>query len=194
MRILTPLFALAALLMGGQVSAATLNLDFSSNTLTVGQSFTVNVIVNDPFAPPYESDVITGYGFNLNFSNVGLVLFNGFTFGPLFVDAGDGNPNVLAITADFLGIDSATPNSNPLLLGTLNFTALAPGSTTVEIASNTAVSDEGLVYLFGDKFQLAGSGTVRINDAAIPEPSTWLLFGSALLLVIAIQRFGLNRV
>jgi hypothetical protein len=179
--------------------AATVDLNFSRTTLNVGETFTVEVRLTDVFgnADP-QNDVLAGFGFNPAVANLLLLNLSSVSVNTDYFDevTGPDLPTVAGLfnTLNFPAGITAADVVEPLRLATLTFTALAPGQTSVGITSDTSDPSQGLILFGASVLQedLTSAGSlVTINEPVsnvIPEPSTWLMLGSSLGVLVFARR------
>ena len=174
----------------GQLSTATVVCEFNSQTNT----FTFTITNTSAITTPGANSTITGIGFDLpptgNASASGLNGFSGMqapsassTFG--FSDADLGTvPGFNSVVLDFGFTTDANFNGGTPGLG------LAPGesaSFTVSGAAFTGFTESQICNAIFVRFQSVGVGNVTsgsdvgIASNALPEPSSILLLGSALI-------------
>jgi hypothetical protein len=171
----------------GQASTATIVCDFNSQTNTL----TFTVTNTSAITSPGSTSTITGIGFDLpplgNASASGLNGFTGTQAPSLssnftFSDAALGNvPNFNSAVLDFGFITGASGNFNG---GSPN-DGLAPGesaSFTVTGAAFTGFTHEQICNAVFVRFQGGAAGSdVGVPSTSVPEPSSILLLGSALV-------------
>ena len=169
----------ALLLASGQAQAAVISLSPSTPTPTVGNNFSVDVLVTGVFDAPHVGDELFAFGFDLSGLG-GIISYLNFTPGPLF------GPLVIpGIDAGGLSLDPSivAPITEPLLLGTLNFQAIAPGVLVLSISADPIGDlNEGLQYLSGSD-DIEASTTLNVGAAGVPEPGSILLTAAGLALV-----------
>jgi len=175
----------------GQFSTATVVCEFNSQTNT----FTFTITNTSAITQPGSTSTITGIGFDLppigNASASGLNGFTGmqapslssnFTFSD--ADLGNVSHGFNAVVLDFGFI---TGNSGNFIGGSVN-DGLLPGesaSFTVSGAAFTGFTEAQICNAIFVRFQnvplAAGSEGSDVGVSSVPEPSSILLLGSALL-------------
>ncbi len=146
------------------LAAATVTFNPLTPTVSVGQSFTVDVV----YSGLPSGDELVGFGFNVLLSpNLQL---DGFTVDSAFGDASGPDAQVAGLA--FPGV-----TGDPITLAVLNLTALQAGAGSISVSGVYDQSFLGLYFLFNENGEsIDGSTTVRIDGSSeIPEPSTALL-------------------
>ena len=162
------------------VQSATISVSPSPYNVEVGQSFTVDVGIDsvaDLYACQFDLAFDPGL---LSASAIAEGAFLGLG-GPTFFLAGtiDNVDGLILSTADSLeGPVSGVTGTG--VLASATFTALAPGTTSIEIA-NTFLIDSQSDFIYAT----TGDGT--INVVATPEPVS---FGLLLLALASLAAFG----
>lgn len=165
-------------------NTATVSLSPSSQTVNINDLFSVSVKVDS------ASDLIGAYDFGVLMGTAGVASLQSVTFsGALGSDAiqTQSLPGSFAeVSLALSTLDLSPLQSGAFTLATLNFKALAVGTTTVAL-SPTLFGDFN-----GDAMDLTLSGaTVTVQDGmvgAIPEPSTYVLMGACLAVVAGAVR------
>src|SRR5688572_6252139 len=191
----------------GQFSTATVVCEFNSQTNT----FTFTITNTSAITQPGSTSTITGIGFDLpplgNASPSGLNGFNGMQAASLsanfiFSDADVGNvPH--GFNSAVLDFAFLTGNSGNFNGGSVN-DGLLPGesaSFTVSGAAFTGFTEAQICNAIFVRFQnvptgpgIGGEGSdVGVASAPIPEPSTMLLLGTALIGLGGVVRRRINR-
>ena len=176
----------------GQLSTATVVCEFNSQT----QTFTFTITNTSGITTPLANSTITGIGFDLSpLGNASASGLNGFTgsqaasstsvFG--FSDANLGTvPGFNSVVLDFGFTTGGSGNFN----GGTSSLGLAPGesaSFTVTGAAFTGFTEAQICNAIFVRFQSVGIGDdtsgsdVGISAQVIPEPSSILLLGTALI-------------
>ena len=163
-----------------QASALSMNLVVSDSYIMPGETFSIELWVNDVF-DIFPGDEVLAFGFDLTNSDPSIVSFNSATAGPLFDDDSALFPNTDVAGSAFPGI-----TDNSIHLATLNYTALSLGSVALGIASDVTDFNEGLVYFMAGNIDITSSRNVNV----VPEPSTYLLFGFGLAGLVFLRRRG----
>ena len=185
----------AALIVGvfGQARAASISFVPSSGTIAVGDSVDVFVYVMGLETDFNPDQIVSAYDLDVSYGSA--VNAVGLTFG-----SGLGGPldslqdfNFLAGAVDFAEVsfladaDLGQLQGNTVLLATLMFQAVAPGTATLSFLSG-ADDVKGLNALPIGLTTADASITVSGVPAPIPEPGTLLLMSSALAGFAAYRR------
>lgn len=165
-------------------NTATVGLSPSNQTVNINDLFSVSVKVSS------ASDLIGAYDFGVLLGTAGVASLQSVTFsGALGADAiqTQSLPGSFAeVSLALSTLDLAPLQSGAFTLATLNFKALAAGTTTVSL-SPTLVGDFN-----GDAMSLAltdASVTVKGGMVgSIPEPSTYVLMGACLALMAGVVK------
>ncbi len=170
------LLATALLFSSFAVHAGSISLLVSDQNIRIGDSFTIDLMLETPFDGLFAGDTLFGFGYDLN-HDTGLS-FDGYTL----ADGWDDDSAFYADTdiagSHFPGIDDLGQDN--LLLTQLGFTALNAGNFSVDVMTDSLTSfNQGLFYLWEDRVA-DFSGQVRIDVRAVPAPATGILFLSAL--------------
>ena len=154
-----------------------------------GSSFNVIVEAQNLFAGRSANDLIISYGFNVSVSQPSMFAFTGATSGPLFDPATiEPGTNVFGAAVGQNGFGVEPGAAEPLILATLHFSVLTPGSANIVISSNLSNLFQGLQFL-NAPLQESIAGTLPVSAAAsIPEPAALLLFGGGLLVIALLRR------
>lgn len=191
-RCLCSLVAIAAgcgFLTSPATAAITLTLDPSATTVQVGSNFTIDVLIESN-----SGDLINIFGFDVRLTG-----FGGLQFDPVQQETHLTNPDYIfnGISQSAMGGNSTTVfppfdlsfadftndglGGNPnivvpvaqRLAARLDLTAQAIGVFDIELISASGFAD------FATPAAFVLSGPVSITVAAVPEPSTLLLLGTA---------------
>ncbi len=157
------------------------NLISLDSDITVGESFEVQVWVNDDIIG--VDKVLTSFGFDVDPSDsLSLITYDDYTMGPQFLDD-DILPN------DVNGFAFPAVGDDDILLATLSFTAgPMAGLETLTVQGLFDGMFEGLYYLgLPDltelNFNIDASLDLVIGEAvaSVPEPSTVVMMGLGLV-------------
>jgi len=180
---LTGLSILAALALAGPASAAvTISFSPSAQTVGVGETATVDLIVSG--LGNLSAPSLGGWGINFGYDpSIVSITMADVTFGSLldlgtFGSDADGLADGGSVSLfelsfeDPIDLQDAQPAS--FTLATLNFTALAPGSSPLSLTF-IDLTDE-----LGDMIETTGAdGVIRVRDdgngTAVPETAVGLL-------------------
>lgn len=179
---LTSALTVAAFSVCTFANAALIELSVSDDVLDVGDMFTVDVIVNDPFADLDPSDVLLAFGFDALVGDNSVVSFLGATVGSAFMDDSAFFADVDIAGSAFPGLGNDGSNDS-VLLATMTFEAIGLGSSSVGSFSDLAMINEGLFYLLGNTFDLTAQTNITVGPASVPEPPTLLLAVAGMLLL-----------
>jgi hypothetical protein len=176
-------------------SAVSLDLLPSSQTVVLGESFSVDLVISGLTAGGSPS--LSEFDIDLTFGDpTNILTFDSLEFG-LFLgdplDATETSTSVLIVPGSFVGL------SEDSLLSAAALDALQPSSFS--LATLTFIgSNVGTMTIGGDLFELldtSGSalihtfgpvGSASITVSPVPEPSTMLLLGSGLIGLAAYRR------
>ena len=165
--------------------AATIELD-TVGTPTVGQSFDVQVRVDDPFQGLPSDEQLLAFGFHLGFDASQLQLDSFTPAAGWEDDSAHLAPDIFSASI-FPGVDNA--GQSDLLLATLHFDVLQTGTTTVSLATDAGDFNQGLIFLETDPLAITGSDALTLaSPSAVPEPSNMLLMLAGLVGVAGWRR------
>ena len=169
---LTAATLLAAAFIAPAAQAATIAFD-TVGTPTVGQSFDVQVRVDDPFQGLPSDEQLLAFGFHLGFDASQLQLDSFTPAAGWEDDSAHLAPGIFSASI-FPGIDNA--GQGGLLLATLHFDVLQAGTTTVSLATDAGDFNQGLIFLETDPLAITGADSLTLAPAlAVAEPSNMLL-------------------
>jgi len=166
-------------------SASAATISFSNPTVNgiVSGPFDIVISATDLFAGrDVTTDAIVSFGFTL-VANTNVVSFTGATSGPLFDPVTTAPGLTVFAAASGLGIFPGT--SEPLVLATLHFNVVAPGSAFINITSNLSNPFAGLQYL---NAPVAERIFAQIPANVVPEPATLVLSLSGLIGLVAARK------
>jgi hypothetical protein len=165
-------------IFGSPAAAATIS--FTTPGVVSGP-FDVTITAQDVFAGRDPLDEVIGFGFNVGVSDPSVVSFLGATSGPLF-DPVTSVPGTNVVASAF-GI---TPGvTEPLILATLHFAAIGPGTASIFITSDLANLFQGLQF-FGQPSAESIAATLPVTvTSTVPEPTTLVLSGIGLIGIAA---------
>jgi general secretion pathway protein D len=157
--------------------AGTISLQPSGSTATLGDAVTVDVNISgltDLYA--FQFDI----GFNPAVLSAATVI-EGSLFSSLGVFFSPGFIDNTAGTITFIGDSLSGPGpgvSTDGMLATITFNTIGVGSSSIDLA-NIILLDSS----FADIAFTASGTTVTVASSAVPEPGSWLLLGSCLVLL-----------
>jgi len=179
-------------LAAASAQAMSIDLVLSDTDITVGESFTIDVVVVDAFdgVDPLYQEVLA-FGFDVTNSDATVAGFAGASFlGSPFLDMS----SVLSAT-DVAGVVFPGIKDDGFLLATLEFSASGPGTAVLGVLSDPGDLNEGLVYLDLGSFGPAYLGIAASVDVAvaavpapIPEPGTLVLLCTGLVGLAGVRR------
>ena len=168
--------------------AALVSLSPTAPTVSAGDTFTVDLQVSSLGA----GNAVGAYDIDLGF-DPGLLSLTGVFFGSgldvlglgslQFSTSGVGQVNLFELSLDTAG-DLIALQPGTFVLATLNFFAVAPGTSAITLSLN-ALGDA-----YGDALPaslVAGSVMIAAN-ASVPEPATYALVALALFVIVGVQR------
>jgi len=163
----------AAVLLGAAAFAAQasqVQLE-ALGTPTAGQSFDLQLVLEDPFQGLAADEQLLAYGFHLSFDS-SLLKLDAFTPAAGWEnDSGRLGAGIFSASI-FPGVDNA--GQGDLVLGTLHFDALGAGAAAVALATDPGDFNQGLIYLEADPRALAASTTIALSTP-VPEPASGAL-------------------
>ena len=180
----------AATFLATPAISATLSITPSTQTKFVGQSASVDVELSGSLVGAFDLDVswnsaIVSFS-SIDFSSE-LGIFNVETLGDFTALANSINAyNVSLLSVAELG----ALQGDPVLLFTLNFTALSVGISPVNITLVNSLGDENGIQV--DPLTIVNGEIKVINrdGGEIPEPATYLLFSGGLAILAVLRRRG----
>lgn len=187
--------ALTMLIVTLPSQAGLLELSLSDSDAQVGDSVTVDVVLDSPFAD-FTGGSLFGFGLNLDFNNTVLALTD-VTMGALWDDM-----SPFALNADVAGLSNdplfgvvMDEGQSSLLLFQLTFNVLSSGMTGLNLASDPDFAGEsGLFYsdAFFEPVRTDVSSSLDVllgqTSVEVPEPSILLLILMSLPLLIKRRR------
>ena len=176
-------FAVIAALFAMPSHAAMILLQSSSNDISVGDEFLVDVILQDAFAGEFSGDMLLAFGFNLSFDGGALSLLSS-AVGPGWDDDSP-SLGIDVAGSTFPGIEDNASGLG-ILLARLSFSALDAGNFTLRIGGNPLDNPSlGLIYLGGEAAVLAHTS---ITVHPVPLPATGWLLATALIAMFRVRR------
>lgn len=152
-------------------------------TPVAGQSFTLQLVLADPFQGLVSDESLLAWGFHLGFDASRLQLE---AFTPAAGWENDSAHLAAGVfsASTFPGIDNA--GQPALVLGTLSFDVLRAGTSHVTLTADAGDLNQGLIYLEADPIALSVDGTIAAVSA-VPEP------GSLALTIAGVGVFAWRR-
>lgn len=174
----------AALIAAGTLSAqaATVSLSGTANA-AVGETFTLDVSLLQPFGDERASDELLAFGLTLSFDGsllklLGVSLADGWSDDSAFT-------GLVVSGSAFPGVADAGQTS--LALATLSFEVLGSGNASVGVISDSASDfNQGLLYAIAPTLDVQASYALAL---AVPEPGSYAMMLAGLgLLSLALRR------
>jgi len=176
------IIAAASMLASSAVQAISVQLDVVPS-IAVGETFNVDVIVNDVFVGKDGFEEALAFGFDVTISDSSIVSLIGVSVASPFDDDSAFFPNTDVAGSVFPGIANDGLNDS-LLLATLTFQALLPGNLSLGIVSDLLDLNEGLIYFLDAPVDITATTSLTV----VPLPAPVWLFGSGLLGLVGIAR------
>jgi hypothetical protein len=152
-------------------------------TIRVGDTFDMDVVINDAFTGKGPLEEILAFGFDVTISDPSIVSLIGVSVAIPFDDDSAFFENTDVAGSVFPGIPNEGSN-NTLPLATVTFQAMMSGTVSVGIASDLSDFNEGLVYSLDPPADITASAGV----AVVPLPTSIWLIGSGLVGLVGIAR------
>lgn len=179
--------AVAVALVAEAAAAATIGFEPTSQTVDLGDPVSVDIVVSDlggEIVSAYDLDILYDPGV---LSAVQVSFGSGLGDPAAFevLESSDlGTPGVVDLAQLSLLSDAellALQGGDEVLLATLSFGTVAPGTTSLAFAFDAVNDIKGANAQVLDVIDEAGS--VEVSGAVIPEPSAALLFGIGSVLI-----------
>ena len=176
--------------------ATLLSVDLDNTNYQVGDVLSADIVISDIELDAVGFDKLVA-SFNTNFLfDDSILAFNNVSFGdkldvdpdPLFASfkydslVSTGNVSIQEIAQAFsIDLFAAQDGLSQFVLATVNFNVLQSGISSLNFA-NVAIGDD-----FGLSFtnvQATGKSFTVANSVAVPEPSTFILFIAAMMILL----------
>lgn len=174
----------AALIAAGSLAAQAATVSLSgTGSAAVGQTFSLDVLLLQPFDGERAGDELLAFGMDLSF-DASLLRLVGVSVAPGWSDD-SGFTGVVLSGSAFPGVADAGQAS--LALATLSFEVLGAGATSISVSGDSATSfDHGLLYLMAPTLDVQATHALAL---AVPEPGSYAMMLAGLgLLSLAVRR------
>ncbi|MCG8613912.1 MAG: hypothetical protein MI864_25655 [Pseudomonadales bacterium] len=157
--------------------AGHISLNPFSTDVAIGDTISIDIVLEDPFTGAYAGDSFLGFGFDFDYDQTGLQ-FTHKTMGSAWDDYSDAFNDTMVVGSDSnFGIDDN--GQSEFLLTTLYFEVIGAGDLFLNVFSDSANSaNQGLFYIFNDVLDINASTSINVSQ--VPEPPVVALFALAL--------------
>ncbi len=191
---------LAVLSIGTNSEAYFVNLTGPTSSVQIGDSFTVDVILNGAFTGTHTGSELLAFGFDVLVSDPLVVSFDSAVTNPLFSNDSSFLPNTDVAGMTFPGVSGTSGEANTFLLATLNMTALSIGSSYIDIMSSLNDPNEGLfdydLQGYPGQYDISTQNALSVTvensggnpPSAVPLPGIIWLLGPGLFGILGLER------
>jgi hypothetical protein len=180
-----------AVLISGQAHGVALYFEPSASALGLGETASVDVWISGIGGA--DGLYLGGYGLTINY-DPGILSFQSISFFDYLGSLSAPLPPTLDLATMSLSVYEGSflttqeligrqPSAFPLL--SLNFQAIALGTSSLSFSAVELSDEEGYGIIGG---VTSASATVSVSAAAVPEPATFMLLGTGMLLGIGFMR------
>ncbi|WP_321495236.1 PEP-CTERM sorting domain-containing protein [uncultured Desulfobacter sp.] len=166
----------------GPAMALTMDLQTTSTTVALGNTFKVEVWVN---SEDIDEELLS-FGFDVSITDGDNLSYVGYDLGTYFDD------DSLLADLDVAGSTFPGVADDDVLLATLTFTAISIGMDNINVSG--AYDEDGLSFS-GLFYELNGfdiEASLDITVTTVPEPATIFLLGVGLLTFMGVSRKNIH--
>lgn len=180
-----PAWLTLALTLSFSAQSALIDFEVSQEEINHGDSFSVDLLLADPFSGQHEFDVLFGFGLNFDFDD-SLLSLTSVSVGDHWLEIENSNTILTALTSDIylFGLSAADlTDPGSLALATFEFQTIGAGEAYFSVMPGILSGyDDGAHYFDNGTLPLFGTRVINIQD--VPEPTGIVMLLSGLGLLI----------